>query len=315
MSKPKIGIALGSGGARGWSHIGVLKALEDEGIVPDVVAGCSMGALVGAAYCAGELDFIEEWALSVSLRTIMSLLDVNLSGGGLIEGAHLERFIKTISEDLQFEDLKKPLVVIATDLQSGREVWLQQGSVLDAVRGSIALPGIFGPKKLDGKLLLDGGMTNPVPVSACRAMGADIIIAVDPNANLLQTYVPSGNTTLPEPDLATDEDALLSRLGIEEKWATVSEKIVQGVVSFTPEILGLRSEAPSYFEVISRSADIMTNQIKRNRLASDPPHVLLAQQLQDIRTLEFHRAEEAISRGRASVETSLSLLRHHIEGV
>lgn len=217
MSKPKIGIALGSGGARGWSHIGVLRALEDEGIVPDVVAGCSMGALVGAAYCAGELDFIEEWAVSVSWRTIMSFLDVNLSGGGLIEGAHVERFIKTISEDLQFDDLKKPFVVIATDLQSGREVWLQQGSVLDAVRGSIAIPGVFGPKKLNGKLLLDGGMTNPVPVSACRAMGADIIIAVDPNANLLQTYAPSGNLATQEPAPVTDEDAFLNRLGIEAK--------------------------------------------------------------------------------------------------
>ena len=157
-------------------------------------------------------------------------------------------------------------------------------------------------------------MTNPVPVSACRAVSADIIIAVDPNANLLQTYVPSGNLGLQEPDPVTDESSLLNRLGIEERLTTVSEKFLQGVMSFTPDILGLRSEAPGYFEVVSRSADIMTNQIKRNRLASDPPHVLLAQQLQDIRTLEFHRAEEAISRGRASVETSLSLLRHHIEG-
>ena len=312
MRKPKIGIALGSGGARGWSHIGVLRALQDEGIEPDIVAGCSMGSLVGAAYVAGELDFIEDWAKKVTWKTILGFLDVNLSGGGLIEGAHIEQFINRISEDLQIENLKKPFIAIASDLSTGREVWLQKGALLDAVRASTAIPGIFGPKNIDGQWLLDGGMTNPVPVSACRAMGADIIIAVDPNANLLQTYVPFADSGQPENDPVEDEGTLFSMLGKEGAIASVSGKIREGVMSFTPDIFGLRSEAPGYFDVLSKSIDIMTDQIKRNRLASDPPHVLINQQLEDISSLEFHRAEEAIDRGRESVLTAMPLLRRYL---
>jgi len=312
MRKPKIGIALGSGGARGWSHIGVLRALEDEGIVPDIVAGCSMGSLVGAAYVAGELDFVEDWAKKVTWKTILGFLDVSLSGGGLIEGAHIEKFINTISEDQQIEKLKKPFIAIASDLSTGREVWLQKGPLLDAVRASIAIPGIFSPKNINGQWLLDGGMTNPVPVSACRAMGADIIIAVDPNANLLQTYVPLADSGPQKNQPIDQEESLFSMLGKEGAIASVSGKIREGVKSFTPDIFGLRSEAPGYFDVLSKSIDIMTDQIKRNRLAGDPPHILINQQVEDISSLEFHRAEEAIDRGRESVLSAMPLLQRYL---
>ena len=188
MTKPKIGIALGSGGGRGWCHIGALRALAEEGIEPDVVAGCSMGALVGAAYIAGELDALEQWAYSVNWRKVAGFLDVNLASGGLIEGKRIVAFLNTIKKDAPIESFEKPFMAIASDLQTGREVWLDKGSILDAVRASIALPGIISPMHLEGKWLLDGGMTNPVPVSACRAMGADIVIAINPNAHTLEPH-------------------------------------------------------------------------------------------------------------------------------
>ncbi len=188
MRKPRIGVALGSGGARGWCHIGALKALTEEGVEPDIVAGCSMGALVGAAYVAGKLDALEEWARALTWRKMTGFLDVSLTTGGLIEGKRIVSFLSGLQDDAPIESLAKPFTAIASDMATGREVWLQSGPVLGAVRASIALPGIISPTKLDGRWLLDGGMTNPVPVSACRAMGADIIIAINPNANVLEPH-------------------------------------------------------------------------------------------------------------------------------
>ena len=182
MTKPKIGIALGSGGARGWCHIGVLRALAEEGVEPSIVAGCSMGALVGAAYVAGALDALEEFARSLTWPKIASFLDVNPARGGLIEGNRIITLLRTLKGDAPIESFAKAFTAIASDLGTGREIWLQNGSMADAVRASIAIPGIISPLKLNGRWLLDGGMTNPVPVSACRAMGADIVIAANPNA-------------------------------------------------------------------------------------------------------------------------------------
>ena len=223
------------------------------------------------------------------------------------------KFLHAIGEDVQIENLEKPFIAIASDLMTGREVWLQNGSLLDSVRASTAIPGVFGAKNLGGKWLLDGGMTNPVPVSACRAMGADIIIAVDPNANLLQTYMPTTSDLEPEASAKTgDENPIFGSQNLENALTSFSEKVRQGVKAITPDILGIDSDSPGYIEVVSKSIDIMTDQIKRNRLASDPPHVLLSQELQDISSLDFHRAEEAINKGRESVVPILPLLHRYI---
>lgn len=179
----RVGLALGSGGARGWAHIGIIRALAEGGVRPDVVCGCSIGSLVGAAYVTGQLDPFAAWVRSLTWREILGLLDPGLSGGGLIRGGRLLRFLREHYRDVAIERSPIPFAAVATDLATGNEVWLRSGSLFDAVRASIAVPGLFGPVLTDGTWLVDGGLVNPVPVSLCRAMGANFIIAVTLNAD------------------------------------------------------------------------------------------------------------------------------------
>jgi len=307
MTKPKIGIALGSGGARGWCHIGALRALAEEGIEPEIVAGCSMGALVGAAYVAGELDALEEWSYTVSWRKVAGFLDVNLASGGLIEGKRIVAFLSTIKKDALIESFEKPFTAIASDLLTGREIWLDKGSIIDAVRASIALPGIISPVNLNGKWLLDGGMTNPVPVSACRAMGAEIIIAINPNAHNLAPHARSG---IVKP--APNESPALSRDLLDKLFDSVPDGIRQSLKAITPNFFGSKSGVPGYIDVLSTSIDIMTSQILRSRMAGEPPHVMISPHLSHMSVLEFNRAKEAIEEGRRSAQSVMPLLREYL---
>lgn len=179
MAKPRLAIAFGSGSARGWAHIGVLRALQQEGIVPDIVCGTSIGAFVGAVHASGELDALEGWVRGLTRRDVLGFFDVSLATGGLIKGDKLLGFAARLFLDETFDQLERPFACVATDLASGREVWLREGKVRDAVRASIALPGLLAPQLLDERYLVDGGLVNPVPVSLCRALGADLVIAVE----------------------------------------------------------------------------------------------------------------------------------------
>jgi len=190
-SRPRVGLALGSGSARGWAHIGVIRALEQAGIRPDVVCGTSIGALVGAAYAAGELDRFEQWVLGLEIRDVVALMDVSLRSG-LFKGQRLMDFFRRHFADRQVEELTMPFAAVATALQTGVEIWLRRGSTLDAVRASIALPGLFAPVLRDGMVLVDGGLVNPVPVSLARAMGADVVIAVDLGSDILGRHLRAG---------------------------------------------------------------------------------------------------------------------------
>lgn len=184
----KIGIALGSGSARGWAHIGVLRALGKAGIVPEIVCGTSIGALVGAVYADGDIEALEDWVTGLTWRKVLGFFDISFSGG-ILKGAKLSGFLRDNFMEKEITALARPFAAVATDLQSGREVWLRKGSVVDAVRASIALPGLFSPCERDGKLLIDGALVNPVPVSLCRAMGADFVIAVDLSSSMVGRYV------------------------------------------------------------------------------------------------------------------------------
>ena len=185
MTRPRIGLALGSGAARGWSHIGVIDALAEAGIEPDVVSGTSIGSLVGAAYVAGRLTALRQWAMAVTWREIVGMMDVRLSGGGLIDGKLIVAFLQGLGIAGPIESYAKKYAAVATDLVTGREIWLQSGPIHEVVRASIAMPGILSPTKIGGEWLVDGGLSNPVPVSVCRAFGADVIIAVNLNGDLL----------------------------------------------------------------------------------------------------------------------------------
>ena len=183
----KIGLALGSGSSRGWSHIGIINALSDLGIKPDIVCGTSIGSLVGASYVSDKLEILEEWACSLTKFETAKFLDINTSLNGFVNTERLHDFLNTTVTDdnTAIESLSKKYAAVSTDLETGREIWLTNGSIIEAVWASISLPGLFPAIKNNNRWLIDGGLVNPVPVSVCRALGADIVIAVNLNGDIV----------------------------------------------------------------------------------------------------------------------------------
>jgi NTE family protein len=283
--KPLVGLALGGGAARGWAHIGVIRALGEAGIRPDVICGTSMGALVGAACAAGELDAFEEWAVNLGLRDVIAHLDFSL-GSGFFKGEKLMGFFRGKFVDRDIEELAIPFAAVATSLHTGAEVWLRQGSTLDAIRASIAVPGLFTPVAFDGVILVDGGLVNPVPVSLARAMGAEIIIAVDLCSDLVGRRPAAAVTPEPEP-------------GFYGEWMAKLEDYLGDLI---PALAPDAPAMPSMLEVLSSSLYIMQVRIARSRLAGDPPDLVVTPRLGHLGLLDFHRAEEAIAEGRHAVE-------------
>jgi NTE family protein len=303
-SRPRIGLALGGGSARGWAHIGVIRALADAGIDPDIVCGTSIGALVGAAHVGGELDRLEAWVRSLRLQTVVSFLDVSLNGG-LIKGDKLITFFRNHFVDRDFSELARPFGAVATDLQRGREVWLREGGVSDAVRASIALPGLFTPVRRDGSWLVDGGLVNPVPVSLCRAMGADVVIAVDLNSDLLGRHLKPkpapkprqrGKAATPVVAMLAHIQSGMSQLGLNHD-------------------ADLANEPPAMLDVLASSINIMQVLITRSRLAGEPADVLITPRLADLGLMEFHRAGLAIDAGRRAAEAVLPHVWARLDGV
>lgn len=285
---PRIGLALGSGSARGWAHIGVITALTELGLEPSVVCGASIGALVGAAYVTGRLPDLEEWVRNLSWLEMARLLDLRLSKGGLLEGERLFSFLRTLHEDPPIESLPKPFAAVATDLSSGRELWLRDGSLLDAVRASMALPGLLSPVTREGISLVDGGLVNPVPVAPCRALGAEVIIAVNLNGELTGRRAQRRMKNGP-----SQREEFIKRVtrNMPDSWRNSAGQIA-------PQLLSHRGGRPNYFDVVFGAINIMQDRITRARMAGDPPDVILAPRIGHIGLLEFNRAEEAIEGGR-----------------
>jgi NTE family protein len=289
--QPKIGFVLGSGAARGWAHIGVLRALSAEGVRPDLIAGCSIGALVGAAFAAGRLDQLEAWALALDWKSMLGLLDIRLRGG-LIKGERVTDFFRHQLVESEFSELAIPFAAVATDLTSGQEIWLREGKVSEAVRASIAVPGLFRPVLREDRYLVDGGVVNPVPVSLCRAMGADIVIAVDVGSNIVGRHARRNRE---ESNTQTGRNRLLGRL-FPRRAETGAEEDKAGA-------------PPSMLEALMGSIDVMQVRIARSRLAGEPPDVLLTPRLAHLGSLDYHRAEIAIAEGREAVTRMLPAIR------
>ena len=305
MAHLKIGLALGSGSARGWAHIGVIRALEEEGIKPDIVTGCSIGSLVGAAYTSGHLDVLEEWVRELSFWDVVRLLDVKMLGG-LIEGESLMSSFEDKIKNVNIEQLPLPFAAVATDLSSGREVWLQTGLLPDAVRASIALPGLFSPLKTDGRWLVDGGLTNPVPISLCRAMGADIIIAVNLNSDIVGRHLKSREERKKE--IKGEERDLFNQL-----LKRINAGLIEAKIGNWSSDKEEENTIPGIFEVMASAINIMQDRITKSRMAGDPPDLLLSPRLGKLGLLEFDRASEAIAEGYDSVRRMLPALHQVLE--
>jgi NTE family protein len=306
IKQRRIGLALGSGSARGWAHIGVLRALQRAGIEADIVCGSSIGAVVGAVYAAGKLEIFEEWARRLDRRQVMSYFDFSLRGG-LIKGRKVFEFVEAQLSGRAIESLPRPYAAVATDLRSGSEVWLRDGLLLDSLRASVALPGLVTPVKLGGRWLVDGGLVNPVPISLCRAMGADLVIAVDLNTVLLtRRFHGDGHSTV--------EEAALPVLDTPAEIPAKADSSMQSKMRELAADLGqrfrradaAREQPPSVYEVITNSLDIMQMRITRSRMAGDPPELLITPRLEDFNLLDFYRADEAIAEGEQAVARALA---------
>ena len=305
MTSPKIGLALGSGSARGWAHVGVIRALEDAGIKADIIAGASVGSLVGAAHASRQLDTLESWIMGLTKRDVWGLLDTAFSRGGVMGGNKLMRAIGEQIKDFNIEELPIPFGAVAADLHTGQEIWLQEGSMLNSVRASSGLPGLFSPMLYQRRWMIDGGVVNPVPISLCRALGADYVIAVNLNAhygkptrfNKLQTpkAKPDGEQ---EPE-QTSEGGWASR----ERWVEMMDGLMNTFRSDQQDNQDQPdNNPPGLFDVIAGSVNIMQDRITRSRIAGEPPNIMLNPNLGHFQLMDFHRAAEAIEVGRTVVQ-------------
>lgn len=302
MPSPRIGLALGSGSARGLSHIGVIRALNELGIEPDIIAGCSVGAMVGGAHAAGHLDDLETWLRGLDRMDVLSFFDVSLTSGGVILGERLTRVFQDFIGDRPIEDLPLAFAAVATDLTTGREIWFDRGPLVQAVRASMGLPGLFAPVRVDGRWLVDGGLVNPVPVSICRAMGADRVIAVNLNGRLVGRHLSSQAEQpvkqLP-PTTPSEEASLAERLKASLK---------TGVDAVLSRMWRGDSDTPGLFDVMAGSINIMQDRITRSRMAGDPPELILMPRVDHIGLLEAHQAAEAIEAGAQCVRQAEAAL-------
>jgi NTE family protein len=297
MAKALIGLALGGGAARGLAHIGVIEALVEAGLEPQIVAGTSIGAVAGGFYAAGRLGELHEFARGLTMRKLLRYLDVNLAGSSLMTGKRLEKTLGSHIGDLQIEMLPKTFVAVATELGTGQEIWLTKGSLAGALRASYALPGIFKPIRIGGRWLMDGALVNPVPVSAARALGANFVIGVTLHSGhyVRNTLFPieAAAEIDPKPEHVPEPDA--KRRG---RFSLVKRQMI-----------GRRDGAPGIPRVMLEAFNITQNRIARSRLAGDPPDATIQIHLDGIGLFDFHKAEHAIEQGRIAVQRYLGAVR------
>ena len=305
VRKPKLGLAVGAGAARGWAHIGVLRTLDAAGIRPDVIAGTSAGAVVAGCHAAGKLQDLEDFARSLTKRRVFSLMDLTFSGAGLVAGGRLKARLEEAIGGIRIEDLPVEFASVATEMGSGHEIWLDKGMLTDAVRASYALPGVFEPVKIKNRWLFDGALVNPVPVSVCRAKEAEIVIALNLNSELRR---PTGrHEAIPEEAVA--EDAL----DVYEQEATARNISLTGFLPalrgkaglFRRQFASPKDGPPGIATAMIDALNITQDRITRSRLAGDPPDIAINIKLGDIGIFDFHRAAEMIDLGREAARRAL----------
>ncbi|MCP4863922.1 MAG: patatin-like phospholipase RssA [Alteromonadaceae bacterium TMED7] len=294
----KIGIALGSGAARGWAHIGVIQALEKLGVKIDVVAGCSIGAYVGAAYASGRLEELKGWASSLTEWQTLSLMGIGIRRGGLASG---QKVFDKLSDEFcaaTFETMEKPFACVATDLYSGREVVFNKGDVGNSIQASCAIPALFSPIAYNDRWLVDGAVVNPVPVNLCRQLGADFVIAVNLNADFRPLQI-ARETAKHEETQEKNEHFFKKSQDVVRQW-------------FSPEPKDNNKQAPGILSVMSSSLEILQARVTRSRLAGEPPDILIEPTLTDVGLMEFHRCAELCETGEQVVKRLAEQIRYQL---
>jgi NTE family protein len=303
IRRPVIGLALGGGAARGFAHIGILRTLIAHGIVPNVVVGTSIGAVIGGAYAAGHLDTLEEWARSLQPRNILGYLDIRLNGSGLIGGDKLASQLEAAIGPTLIEDLPLKFATVATEVRTGHEIWLTHGRMVDAMRASYALPGIFSPVLVGDRWLVDGALVNPVPVSAARALGAEIVIA----ANLSSDVFTHSTTIYSHGPSAEAPEAVIApvppKRGLGRLFS--AERTVKR------EFFGSGGR-PGISSIMVDAFNIMQDRITRARLAGDPPDLLITPRVGQIGWFDFHRADDLIAFGARAAERAIDSIQEAI---
>jgi NTE family protein len=307
--RPVIGLALGGGAARGFAHIGIVRTLVAHGIVPNVVVGTSIGAVVGGAYAAGHLDQLEGWARSLQPRNILGYLDIRLNGSGLIGGDKLAAQLEAAMGQTRIEELPLKFATVATEVRTGHEIWLTHGRIVDAMRASYALPGIFSPVMVGDRWLVDGALVNPVPVSTARAFGAEIVIAANLSSDVfahsttIYSHGPAAEVRVIPPPQAAIEPAPPKR-GLSKFFSperTVKREFFGG------------GGRPGISTVMVDAFNIMQDRITRARLAGDPPDLLISPRVGQIGWFDFHRADELIEHGARAAARAIESIQEAIQ--
>jgi NTE family protein len=303
IRRPVIGLALGGGAARGFAHIGILRTLLAHGIVPNVVVGTSIGAVVGGAYAAGQLDSLENWARSLQPRNILGYLDIRLNGSGLIGGDRLASQLEAAIGPTLIEELPLKYATVATEVRTGHEIWLTHGRIVDAMRASYALPGIFSPVLVGDRWLVDGALVNPVPVSAARALGAEIVIAANLSSDIFSTTIYAHGSTAGTPAAAAAAELAPPKRGFGRLFS--AERTMKR------EFFGSAGR-PGISSVMVDAFNIMQDRITRARLAGDPPDLLITPRVGQIGWFDFHRAGDLIAHGARAAERAIDSIQEAI---
>ena len=308
IRRPVIGLALGGGAARGLAHIGIVRTLVAHGIVPNVVVGTSIGAVVGGAYATGHLDTLEEWARRLQPRNILGYLDIRLNGSGLIGGDKLAAQLEAAIGPILIEDLPMKFATVATEVRTGHEIWLTHGRMVEAMRASYALPGIFSPVLVGDRWLVDGALVNPVPVSAARAFGAEIVIAANLSSDIfahsttIYSHGPSAEVTVAvAPETAIEPAAPKRGFG----------RLFSAERTVKREFFGTAGR-PGISSVMVDAFNIMQDRITRARLAGDPPDLLISPRVGEIGWFDFHRADDLIAHGTRAAERAIDSIQEAI---
>lgn len=290
VEKTKVSLVLGSGGARGLAHIGVIRWLEEHNYEIKSISGCSIGSLIGGVYAAGKLDQLEEWMLTITKLDIANLLDFSWGSGGIFKGDKIINTLVGFLEDIQIENLSIPFTAVAADIITEKEVWINSGSLFDAIRASISLPLFFTPVKYKDSLLIDGGVLNPVPIAPTFNDNTDLTIAV----NLGGVLIPEKKEIKNELDNSENEEGF-------------QQSITRFVKSFLKKDKEPHVRNWGMYDVADKAFDTMQSAIARAKMASYPPDVDIEVARNACGTLEFDRAEEMITLGYETTEQAFKL--------